>query len=229
MLFIGNNWYRCSGTITVNTGATTGIIISMADGAGATTYAGNGFDGIFIWGAQLEALPFSTSYIPTTSAQVTRAQDSALMTGTNFSSWWNYQQGTMFIDIASSSTTSGKFIGAYAYGADLSSFYAISNNDNTYEQIYTTGFVSRFNTNQGTANPPTKIALSYNVNTTTAISTSNGATPSTSTTVASFPTPTQLFIGWNQVFNQCGVGRIKKFAFYPIQFTSAQNQSLTGS
>jgi len=39
---------------------------------------------------------FATSYIPTTSAQVTRNADQAVMTGTNFSSWYNASAGTFY-------------------------------------------------------------------------------------------------------------------------------------
>ena len=52
----------------------------------------------YIWGAQLEAGSFPTSYIPTTSATVTRAADVASMTGTNFTSWYNYTSSTCIID-----------------------------------------------------------------------------------------------------------------------------------
>jgi hypothetical protein len=51
-----------------------------------------------IWGAQLEAGAFATSYIPTVASQVTRAADSASMTGTNFSSWYNQTEGTIFAE-----------------------------------------------------------------------------------------------------------------------------------
>ena len=44
-------------------------------------------DAIEIWGAQLETTA-STSYIPTGSSQVTRAVDTAIIAGTNFSSWY---------------------------------------------------------------------------------------------------------------------------------------------
>ncbi len=40
---------------------------------------------------------FSTSYIPTTSAAVTRTPDSLTMTGTDFSSWWNPTEGTIVV------------------------------------------------------------------------------------------------------------------------------------
>lgn len=44
--------------------------------------------------AQLEAGAFPTSYIPTTSAALTRNADVATMTGTNFSDWFNATEGT---------------------------------------------------------------------------------------------------------------------------------------
>lgn len=44
---------------------------------------------ILVWGAQLEAGAFATSYIPTVAASVARSADIATMTGTNFSSWFN--------------------------------------------------------------------------------------------------------------------------------------------
>jgi hypothetical protein len=43
--------------------------------AGSFDYTGDGTSGIFIWGAQLEAASFPSSYVPTTSAAVARASD----------------------------------------------------------------------------------------------------------------------------------------------------------
>ena len=47
--------------------------------------------------AQLEAGAFPTSYIPTTTATVTRSADVASITGTNFSSWYRQDEGTCFV------------------------------------------------------------------------------------------------------------------------------------
>ena len=47
---------------------------------------------------QLELGAFATSVIPTTSATVTRAADVASITGSNFSSWYNQTEGTVFVD-----------------------------------------------------------------------------------------------------------------------------------
>jgi hypothetical protein len=40
-----------------------------------------------------------TSYIPTTTAQVTRAKSRAELTGADFSSWYNASEGTLFAEV----------------------------------------------------------------------------------------------------------------------------------
>ena len=49
--------------------------------------------------AQLEAGAFATSFIPTAGAAVTRNLDLAVMTGTNFSDWYNAVEGAFFCDV----------------------------------------------------------------------------------------------------------------------------------
>jgi len=55
----------------------------------------------YVWGAQLERGSFATSYIPTdgTPGGIVRGADVASITGTNFSSWYNQSEGTVFADI----------------------------------------------------------------------------------------------------------------------------------
>ena len=48
---------------------------------------------------QLELGAFSTSAIPTSGTALTRNADFATMTGTNFSSWYNQSQGTVFCSV----------------------------------------------------------------------------------------------------------------------------------
>jgi hypothetical protein len=49
---------------------------------------------------QLEQGAFATSVIPTTTTALTRNADVASMTGTNFSSWYNQTEGTLFSEVA---------------------------------------------------------------------------------------------------------------------------------
>ena len=77
---------------------------------------GGGLTGdILIWGAQVEAGSFPTSYIPTSGSTVTRAADVAEISGTNFSSWYNQSEGTVFAEsrinrVCDTATTSIVFV-----------------------------------------------------------------------------------------------------------------------
>ena len=90
---VGNGWYRCTSAVTVNTAGTT-LVMAVYLGTTVFSYTGDGTSGLFIWGAQLEAGAFPTSYIKTEGSQATRLEDAASMTGTNFSSWYRQDEGT---------------------------------------------------------------------------------------------------------------------------------------
>jgi hypothetical protein len=74
------------------------VTVSVASGGSTYWQIFGPVSSVFIWGFQLEAGSFPTSYIPTTTATVTRAADVASITGANFSSWFNTNQGTFFLD-----------------------------------------------------------------------------------------------------------------------------------
>jgi hypothetical protein len=84
-------------------------MITSATAARNETYAGTNRQ-IYAWGAQVEAGAFATSYIPTVASQVTRSADSAVMTGTNFSSWYNASEGTFYCEAATVDIVSNKGI-----------------------------------------------------------------------------------------------------------------------
>ena len=101
MRAVGNGWYRLTLTATLTTAGSANCIIGLnnADALALTSYTGTG-TGIYLFGAQLETGAFPTSYIPTTTATVTRAADVASITGTNFSSWYNQAAQTWFGEYA---------------------------------------------------------------------------------------------------------------------------------
>jgi len=101
----GDGWYRCSITFTIASGDNVYIGVSNADAT--LSYTGNGYSGIYIWGAQLEAGAFPTSYIKTEASQVTRSADSASMTGANFSDWYRPDEGTVYCESSASFVSSG--------------------------------------------------------------------------------------------------------------------------
>ena len=68
-----SGWYRCSVTWTATSLSVPSFGVS-ADGL-ENTYQGDGSSGIYVWGAQLEAGSYPTSYIPTHGSSVTRSVD----------------------------------------------------------------------------------------------------------------------------------------------------------
>jgi hypothetical protein len=90
---LANGWYRCTITYT-STGTFSAPIIYLATGDGAADFSGDGASGLYLWGAQLEAGAFATSYIPTTTVAVARAAD-AVTLGT-VGAWFNQTTGAMY-------------------------------------------------------------------------------------------------------------------------------------
>jgi len=80
---VGNGWYRLSGVVNSASGAGQTVVrIYPTDSSGdvATLVSG---DGIYIWGAQVEAASTPSSYIPTSGATATRASESLTIPAAN--------------------------------------------------------------------------------------------------------------------------------------------------
>jgi len=98
-----NNWYRCS--LTFTTGANTGGSIRL--GLSGFASPGGNVNGVYVWGGQLEDRYTTTSLIYTTTAQVTRLQDDAKITGNNFFNFFNAAEGTIITESEVNSVMTG--------------------------------------------------------------------------------------------------------------------------
>lgn len=224
---VGSGWYRISIYGTPAAGLTPsggGLRIHLDNGT-TQTYTGDGTSGLFIWGAQLEAGAFPTSYIPTVASQVTRVADVASMTGANFSSWYRQDEGSFVADFQGSSTT-GTVVSA--------------NDGTTNERVHISlgvgsggnvnflvgdGAVTQAQTvHPITVTSVTKIAARYKVNDFS--SSANGLTSLTDTS-GTIPTPDRLTIGALGSGLSQPNGYIRAISYYPKALTSAELQALS--
>jgi hypothetical protein len=92
---MGNDWYRCSVS---GFGPYTSLIFAPDVRSASSLIPGVPFTGagetMYIWGAQLEASSYPTSYIPTTSSSATRVADACFKTG--ISSLIGQTEGVLF-------------------------------------------------------------------------------------------------------------------------------------
>lgn len=106
---VGNGWYRITWTATCSAASLTVSVRGSSADNNSSNYVWFGANAFYIWGAQLEAGSFATSYIPTAGSAVTRASDAASVPKASIS--YNESQSTVYAEYdllwATPSTTSG--------------------------------------------------------------------------------------------------------------------------
>jgi hypothetical protein len=114
---LDNGWYRVTLTNSVTAGDfTTGVYTTSTTGTRS----------VFVWGAQLEAGNYSTSYIPTTSASVTRNAD--VISKTGISSLIGQTEGVWYLDLyASAQNIDGGAFATWLVAGDSSNNFQIYN------------------------------------------------------------------------------------------------------
>ena len=224
---VGDGWWRISLVfqITATRNVQFGVQCSITIPVSSASYTGDGVSGIHIWGAQLEQGSFPTSYIPTTSAQVTRAADSVSMQSNNFLNWYRQEEGTFLCNyvLGDDNTSVGVLRVTDAVNNEISMRY--SSSQYTQATITTSGAIqanlalSGFST-KGSYNR----AISYSNN--YFQQSINGELPSAADTSCTIPTVSQLIIGREDNINFLN-GHIKRIAYYPKRVTDQQLQALT--
>jgi hypothetical protein len=184
---------------------------------------------VLVWGAQLEAGAFATSYIPTTASTVTRAPDIANVTVANFSSWYNQPSGTFVtaFDVLSTATNAKS---------------AITTNDGTSNNIniiyVSTAATANMETRSGGSSQAALVPGSVTVNTAVAgafayrandfAAAIGGGAVSTDTSGAVAVGQTTLNIGYSSNYGGLYLnGHIRSIRYYPARLNNAQLQTLT--
>jgi hypothetical protein len=224
---VGNGWYRCS--ITSVSLASSSYFPAVCASNGTASYLGDITKGVYVWGAQLEVGAFPTSYIPTAASAVTRTADVAEIRGSNFYSWYNQNEGTLYAD---SNTFSSSIATIVASANDNTSNNRIqigrTNTSNRALRVFVTsnGIEEVSNLGAGTTSVSQfgKVIFGYKVND------FRGAalgTLSAADTLGITPIVNRLEIGF--VFSQGSSfnGHIKQINYYNLRLSDSTLQGLT--
>ena len=223
---IGNGWYRVGITATT-TGTSCELRCYSATSNGGGYYTGDGYSGLFTWGAQLEAGSFATSLIPTLASTVTRAADQASMTGTNFSSWYNQAQGSLYTESDDNGINNNGAATLFNTGAAGNNAIAFYGNGtlNTARLLVRLNTVYVINTSSSATTQPIKQAASFKDG---AVScTANGILFVTNVNVNIPHNLDTLYIGYFPGTVSYLTGHIRKLSYYPVALSSSNLVALT--
>jgi hypothetical protein len=220
---VGTNIYKLSVTFTydaTSAGSRAVAIGSVTTDNGATPDTGKI---VAIWGMQYELGAFATSYIPTTTATVTRAADVASITGANFSSWYNQTEGSFFC-----STTAPK--GTVVFGTgdtfDNTQYVTVAASNNV--SIRSGGSDQAVLSAAVSSSANTNVAFGYALNSFAAVS--NGGTISTDTAGNVPAAQIRLKIGstaWDTGGGNNVNGTIKRLTYWPTRLANTTLQQIT--
>ena len=170
VVYAGNGWYRAiiSGTSPVGTAVLSPWIATNATpingGFAFENYLGTGRS-IYLYGAQLEAGSYATSYIPTWNASVTRNADISVKTG--ITSLIGQTEGTLFIDFNATQTASLNSEFSISDGTTGNAIRLRQNTSNFLQAVVSlsgTPVVSISTTSEITKGSRYKMAISYQLN-----------------------------------------------------------------
>jgi len=173
---------------------------------------------VLVWGAQVEAGSFPTSYIPTTGSTVTRAADVASIEGTDFSSWYNQSEGTVYITYQNRNVSTPFSAAKFNDGTGLNIITPVNNSNNA--TIITAGVIVFSETTSANVYLQTlKRALAFEENNTRLAA--NGTLVGAVDTSVTIPVVNKVDIGTGTA------GAIARLAYFPTRKTDQQLIDLT--
>lgn len=199
-------------------------------GVGLRTAASNAGGSAVVWGAQLESGAVPTSYIPTTTAAVTRAAELVQMTGNNFTDWYRPDRGTFVMEANVGSAAGTLFsLGSQSFSTRIGMYgYPIS------VQVVTDGATQVQGQTPGASSAygdKVKIAMAMMRNDFAWAKNGGAVGIDVLGEIASPTAPfDKLFIGsgaWASGSVDVLNHRIRRIAFYPARLANAQVQALT--
>jgi hypothetical protein len=221
----GNGWYRC--TVYDSTAGTTAHVY----GRGGAAYAGNGSDGFYLWGAQLETGSVATSYIPTTTGTGSRSADVISVTGA-VSGCIGQTEGTVYAEVDFRNIGyNGAIVTLQTDNWLTNSIQIQKSLGNQWRFTIRAASTVILNVDVGTITAGIyKIALGYNTATSGTVLAVNGSILSTQT-ASSIPACNSVVLGTR---SETGTNftihlndRIRAAALYTTRLTNAELATLT--
>lgn len=222
---VGGGWYRCSitATATSTSGGSLLVVFTNDNNAlgRAPNYVGVTTSNVCVWGAQLEAGAFPTSYIPTVASQVTRAADQVGIATSAFA--YNAAEGTL---VAEFKGTPGIAQDIVWLANGLAESIAIYVNALSQALVWCRdgGVTQAAQTLPGSITGVDKVAYAFAANDFTG--SLNGASVATDTS-GTMPTPTELKLNPRTVTSATGNVHIKRLTYFPTRKTNAELQALS--
>ena len=216
---VTSSWTRVQKTFTTGASTSSCWFYVANDGgptAGMTAY---------VWGAQGELGSGASSYIPTGASQGTRNADDCYMSGTNFSSWYNPNEGSTLIQWTGGSGQNNVNGRSHTF-LNSTQTHQIFEGGGFALNVYSTTFQAQIGNGIGSLNSTAKIASAFKVaDFATSVNGSNAVVQSSGT----MPTLVdRLSIGSNYL--NAGTFKfvcIKQFKYYPVRLSDAQLKSLS--
>jgi hypothetical protein len=217
----GNGWFRLK--MVAATGANTAHRFYIYPKIAGTT---NSAESHFVWGAQLEAGLAASSYIPTTTASITRNADSAIVD--DISAFHNSAEGTMVAEWRVGMLGVTAYVGAL-YGnaapstARINIVQAASNI--AENSINNSGFQCSLNGGALTLGGVFRAAFAWRANDFAA--SGNGGAAQTDN-AGTLPTVDRMSIGALGTGNATN-GHLRRLTYYPRRLGNADLVALSGS
>jgi len=232
-----NGWWRITtiGVSNSSTNVSRGMWVWVSNASGASVTNLTGTESIHVWGAQIEAGSFPTSYIPTSGSTATRALEYGYTTNMDF---YNQNEGSIFSEVSllDVGNTSGKAIWSFnVVGGFGEGIYMVNENGGTgINHVLYDNSVSQYSravVGSISANQFYKTIYSQQTNN---VNSAGDGSVGTDDTSATLPTIGRLVIGnnaWGSSPLTNGLNpsncHMKSFSYYPKRLTNAQLQTLT--
>jgi hypothetical protein len=182
---------------------------------------------VLAWGAQLEEGSVPTSIIPTSGSAVTRQSDNLVISGSNFTDFYNGSEGTVYVELTSEDD--GKNSYPVYFTQDIAGYTERNNGTWAIQKDGTPSFYLASWANGGfvsgslitlgayTAEDLTRVAVSYDSNSYEGSKDGSSVQTSTPTTMATTLVD-RLFIGGSGIFQNSS--RIKRLIYWPTSSDS---------